>query len=608
MELFLITIAYLSGILMGLYLKKGIALFVVFCPILLILRKKNKYLKLYCTNKYMFLFLICVIVSFIQVVALEKNFNEKYKNMQEEIEVIGTIVSNVKEEKYVSICNLKVERVNGNLAYKNTMVKLHIKKQKGAKNYKYGDKISFFGNFEYAEGKRNDGGFDYREYLKTQGIYGIINSNSKDIKLIKENNTNIINLAINNIRNQISRKAKELFEENEANILNAILIGDKEELEEETREVFRRSNLSHMMAVSGAHASYVIMAVGVIVSKIKISKNKGKITTIIILIFFMYLTGKTPSVTRACIMSIYMIVSSLVHKRVNVISSMSISLLYIMIINPYSILDIGLELSYGGTIGIVFLYKILKNNEKSENKFFQKLKVKLKETILLSLSANIIIFPIVLYHFNTMSLVFLLSNLLASPFLGIIIILGFSTIIVAFVNISLAKLPAAILNICIKLFLGIAEVCSNMPFSQIYLPKPKIYLIIIYYLVILFFIFYKKIKSKSIKRRIEKIFLNKFNKSFFKRLILILFIFIFLFTLYNKIPKDLKIYFIDVGQGDSTLIITPMQKTILIDGGGKEDYDVGKNILIPYLLNKGIVKLDYIIISHFDTDHIRAEF
>ncbi len=67
----------------------------------------------------------------------------------------------------------------------------------------------------------------------------------------------------------------------------------------------------------------------------------------------------------------------------------------------------------------------------------------------------------------------------------------------------------------------------------------------------------------------------------------------------------MKIFFIDVGQGDSSLIITPSKKSILIDGGGSESYDVGKNILLPYLLDRGIMRLDYVIISHFDTDHVR---
>ena len=75
----------------------------------------------------------------------------------------------------------------------------------------------------------------------------------------------------------------------------------------------------------------------------------------------------------------------------------------------------------------------------------------------------------------------------------------------------------------------------------------------------------------------------------------------------SNLPHDLEIYFIDVGQGDSTLIVTPNDKTILIDGGGSTTYDVGKNILIPYLLDRKIKKLDYVIVSHFDEDHVRSE-
>ena len=79
----------------------------------------------------------------------------------------------------------------------------------------------------------------------------------------------------------------------------------------------------------------------------------------------------------------------------------------------------------------------------------------------------------------------------------------------------------------------------------------------------------------------------------------------------KHIPKDLKVYFIDVSQGDSTLIITPRNKKILIDGGGNREEDVfnvGEKILIPYLLNRKINKIDYMVISHFDSDHVRAGY
>ena len=76
-------------------------------------------------------------------------------------------------------------------------------------------------------------------------------------------------------------------------------------------------------------------------------------------------------------------------------------------------------------------------------------------------------------------------------------------------------------------------------------------------------------------------------------------------SIINQADTNLKIYMIDVGQGDSTLIITPENKKILIDGGGLENYDIGEKVLIPYLLNKQIKTLDYVMISHFDRDHVR---
>ncbi len=77
--------------------------------------------------------------------------------------------------------------------------------------------------------------------------------------------------------------------------------------------------------------------------------------------------------------------------------------------------------------------------------------------------------------------------------------------------------------------------------------------------------------------------------------------------LYVETPKCLKLYFIDVGQGDSTLIITPQNTKILIDSGGSENYDIGEQVLIPYLLSRRITSIDYVMISHFDTDHCRTE-
>lgn len=121
----------------------------------------------------------------------------------------------------------------------------------------------------------------------------------------------------------------------------------------------------------------------------------------------------------------------------------------------------------------------------------------------------------------------------------------------------------------------------------------------------LYKIFHFKHLSVTQKRMKNTIYLIKYKlRPYCTRILLVIASIFLVCVLLKKIPHDLKIYFIDVGQGDSTLIVTPNDKTILIDGGGSSTYDVGENILIPYLLDRKIKKIDYVIVSHTDQDHI----
>lgn len=304
-----------------------------------------------------------------------------------------------------------------------------------------------------------------------------------------------------------------------------------------------------------------------------------------------------------------------------------------------------MQLSYGGTIGIILLTKMLEENinskieklkkkkeinqvEKQEeakkviiikqyiSKIVNKFITAIKEMMIVSISANLIIFPIVAYHYNTISLTFFISNILAGPILGLIIILGFITIFISFISVQISKIPAIILSIFIQLLIQIANFSSSLPFSKIYVKTPNIFTIILYYTILTITIYIIRCRGRACpypnrkRRRFENILLNKLkNKKLRKNLIAITLTIILIFQITKTLPSKLKIYFIDVGQGDSTLIITPNHETVLIDGGGNENiesYDVGKNVLLPYLLDRGITKLDYIFISHFDSDHVRT--
>lgn len=597
MILFIIVIAWIIGIILGLYLQISIASFVLFISLILLIfiifeKKILKFIKSKKIKAYysvlnvhikILIFLVILIVAFAQIKYYEGIFENKYKNINEddEISIIGTIVSDPQEKEYKTKYILKIDTINSNKKYKNTKVILYTKKEK--ETLKYGDKIELVGNFKLAQERRNPGGFDYRFYLKTKKIYGIVTT--KNTKRLKENNVNIISMIANKTANVIKNQSKKLLENKKACLLIGLLIGDTDEIDEETKEDFRNSNLTHMLAVSGLHVSYVLLAVNYIITKVKIHKKLSKIIVMLLILFFILVTGATPSVLRAGTMTIYLILGGIFYRRISVFSSLNLSLLVIIIMNPYCLFDVGLQLSYAGTIGIVYLYPIIK--EKIYNK---------ANSILITISANIVIIPIIMYNFNTISLTFFISNLLAGPIIGIIIILGFSIIIISLIFFPIANIFSKILNLLIILFLNTAKACANLPFSKIFIITPTLKFIFLYYYLLVFIIIKERIQIRiSIKLKNKVI------------AILIILVIINPIKYFSNIKQsNLKIYFVDVGQGDSTCIVTPKNKVILIDGGGNskdENYDIGKQTLLPYLLDKKINKIDYCIVSHFDSDH-----
>ena len=611
MIVFWLLIAYIIGIIWGLYIK-NIALLLVIVSIIIVailkLRKLKRYLKIIISKKIIVIMIIFFTISYTYISICEKSFKDKYKNI-EEITAVATIVGNPKEKEYKTTYKIKVESVNGNREYKNTYLQLEIKKANDGITYKYGQKLLIAGTFKEADGKRNNSGFDYKEYLKINKMHGIITAKQESIKVLKEKNLNIILININRCNNKIKENANKLFDKNEANLLSGILIGDKEGIEKEVQENFRDSNLSHMLAVSGAHVSYVILGITYALKKVKVNKLWSNMITIVTLCCFIFLTGASSSVIRACIMAIYIIIGHMMHRKTKLISSVSLSLLIILILNPYKLFDIGLQLSYGGTIGIILFSGVLAKKAKLNNLlegFVNKLKYRVKQLIVVCVSANLIIFPIIAAHYSTMSLTFVISNICAGPILGVIIILGFITIFVSFISIDIAKPFALILNIFIQILMYITKICSSLPFSKIYIKTPSLSQIIIYYMILIFMYYICKIRKKK-RRLIHRKLLRTVQNKKVQKLFIIVIILIFTsMQILKCLPSDLTIYFIDVGQGDSTLIVTPNHKTILIDGGGTEfesDFDIGKQTLLPEILGQRITKIDYLLISHFDSDH-----
>ena len=405
---------YIIGIIYGLYFKISIAFVIALISliyIVLISNKKSKiakYLKIMLKPSAIYIFFISIIISNYYVRYLNNKYTKFYNNPPEIIKGNAVIIKEAEEKDYSYSYIIKMK----DELYKDKKFILNTSKKK---LLQYGDLIKIKGEYIIPSESRNYKGFNYREYLKSKKIYGSIKS-SGEIKVIQSNYINQIFIKSNKTRNIIIKNAESLLSGETGALLTGILLGDKQEISDEIIENFKTSNLSHMLAVSGAHTSYIILGISYMLSKLP--KKYAGIITILVLGIFLFITNFTPSVIRACIMAGLAIGAKLLYRKSDTINNIALSAMVILILNPFSILDIGFQLSYLGTLGIVMF-------DKDIEKILSKIKLKGKtiQLLIVTFSAQILIMPIMAYRFNTISLTFFISNLFASPILGVIIIL-----------------------------------------------------------------------------------------------------------------------------------------------------------------------------------------
>lgn len=632
------VIGYIIGIIIGLYFNFSIVFFyllaipiAVFIKSIKIQKKKFsfysisrylRYFKLVLDRKVIITIIIFSCLSNFIIREKNKKYNDFY-NTSESVEIVAKVTSEAQEKEYKNTYKIKVLEIN---KYKKDInLYLNIDKKK---DLKYGDIIKIKGKYKAPDIQRNYGGFSYREYLKTLNIYG--NVTAERIEVIEKSKRNDISFIIHQIKENVKLNAKKYLDEETYSIYLGLILGDTSYIEDDTKEEFRNSNMSHILAVSGMHITYIVLGIVLFLSKLS-GKKIAKILSIIVLVFYITITVFSPSIIRACSTAIIMLIGGIINRKSDVWTSMSISLFIILIHNPFLITNIGLQFSYMGTLGIIILnknvMKILtskKNTDKHKirkfkihkTKFNEKFISKFKEIIAVSISAQIFILPLTIFHFNTIGLYFLITNLLLSLIIGPVIILGFLFLTLLILNLSILNIFAFPIKWGIKIILFITQI-GNFPYSKIYVATPKVFVLIIYFVFVMVLNhIYTACTNKSptnsnlrVKYMLQllKYNIRKYSKKIISFVILIIFLSIFVVLF---IPKSLKIHFVDVGQGDCCFIETPGNKTILIDGGGSEfgSYDVGKNTLLPYILDRGYTKIDYIFISHFDTDHVRRNY
>lgn len=586
----IILISYIIGILGGLY-TNSIAFFcftIILAMCLWGIRKINnkyfRFLRRFLKRYTELLILISMTFGFLYTNILEQKYDTIYE-AKGEIEEHCIVIAEKEPKEYKDLYKVKI--VNSKNSARNG-TKLYIRVNKKA-NIEVGDMLLINGTYLEPDVARNERGFNYKEYLKTLEIYGTVEINH--YKVIKKGRINKLILYTARLKEILKSNISKVIKKAEnKNLLIAMILGDTEDLSEELKTDFLNSNLYHILSVSGGQVSNIIIGITILFRLLKIHKKIMDVLCIVILIEFMFLTGLTPSIIRACIMCIISLISGLIIRRYDIANSLGISLLIILINNPFAINSLSVLLSYFGFLGIIVLgsFTIKEVNKVIKNNILRYI----LNIVISSVAAQIFIFPIILYIFGTISLTFIFSNLLIIPLSTVITIIGL------FIMICPLQIFGFVEPL-IELTINIVGFFSNIGISKIYCIIPNIKEIITYYVMSLYL--YYMLRRDYIYK------IKHFFRKYKKIIVIILLLSIGTSYIYKNIQKDLYINFIDVGQGDSTLITTQFNKKILIDGGGSEfgsTFDVGEKTLLPYLLKKKIHKLDYVIISHFDSDHV----
>lgn len=467
------------------------------------------------------------------------------------------------EDFLCSIDNYKIEedKMNLELACKEKLVGSYYFKND---EYKFFKKKVNIGSSVIVKGKlvspKNNTVpylFNYKKYLYNKRVYYTLKIDN--IKILKENSNSFIKLKNKVIKHVNSYK--------DSTYLYAFILGKTELISDEVLTSYRENGISHLFALSGLHVSIFSSILLFILKKLRFKEILNYVLIFIFLLLFSFITGFSPSILRATLLFFLLSINKVFYLNIRTLDILYLVFIILVIINPFIIYNLSFILSFTAAFFLIFSSDLLKG----KNYFVSLFKVSL-----LSYFASL---PLSIYYFGYTNLLGTILNLVFVPLVSFVVF------------------PLTLLTFIISKFYSILNITTNLLESLsllfnkfkiiIYFPRINLIFVFIYLSILMLYI--------------------KFKKKICLYLIIVLLIF---FKIRPYMDNNTYIYYIDVGQGDSILVVTPhLNKTILIDTGGivsfNENYksNIIKNKTIPFFRRIGINKVDYLFLTHGDYDH-----
>lgn len=442
-----------------------------------------------------------------------------------------------------------------------------------------GTYIFIRGKIQMFERKRNPGEFDEALYYARQRIYGRVQC-EKVLEVSGE--SNVLMEGLYQFKESWKSRLIGCIGEKNGGILAAMILGEKSEMDTDVKELYQNSGISHVLAISGLHISFIGFGIYQCIRRTGLGFLVSGFLAMAILTLYILMIGFSVSAMRAYLMLLLKIGADITGRVYDMLTAAMLGAAMTVCYQPLYLTDGGFFLSYGAILGIAILLPAIEHSFSSATKWMSGFKA--------SLAINIMIFPMTLWFFYVFPTYSVVLNMFVLPLTGPVLGLG---IVGSFLMVCIPHAGVLCLTICkwiLEYYERICRVGSKLPYARLVLGQPKWWKVLLYYALLLGVIGairYLRKKGKS-KRKL--------------RIVWALPLLMVGILVYQPNGR-LEITVLDVGQGDGISIRGPQGTTVFIDGGSSDRSKLGEYCIEPFLESQGIGTLDYAFITHGDYDH-----
>jgi competence protein ComEC len=463
------------------------------------------------------------------------------------------------------------------------LVKTDIFTDSADDGLRFADKVSVSGTLSAPRPFRNRGIFDYSRYLRQRNIYTLLDANgAHSFLIIARDCANGVELGAHAFRTAVNAAIDRYVDNRYSAFLKAILVGERSSLDSSVTDDFVKTGTVHVIAISGLNIALIAGIFLAIFGVCGVRKKINLAITSAAIVFYCVAAGANPPVVRATVMFVMASLAYILERDADILNSLGAAAIFILLANPNELYGPSFQLSFASIIGIAALAPRIEAVFAPRANFLVK-------GIAVSAAAMAAVWPLVAKYFNIISPVALAANLVIVPALFVITAVSLVFMFFNMIGFDIALVClGGLLSLLTQATFYVNRLFAAIPFAYFRTAAPSLPFIAFYYAALCAFV--------CLKRKKEVILCALIAAN----------IFVWKDSGPARAPRELRMTFIDVGAGDSTLIEFPNRMTMLIDAGfgGIEGFaDTARLVVAPVLWNKGIRRLDAVVCTHFHADH-----